>query len=95
MLVAPSNGFVGGQFGIFIALCGMTHLLSALSADSALSVFKIMTAIIFFITALTSIVLIPHALQLLLQVASLDEKYTTREKVVYVFNQHHGLSKAR
>ena len=72
---------VGGQFGLFIALCGMTHLLSAVSAETALSIFKIMTAIISFITALSLIVLIPLALQLPLQVASLDRKYTTERKL--------------
>lgn len=72
---------VGGQFALFIALCGMTHLLSAVSADTALSVFKILTAIISFITALSLIVLIPLALQLPLQVASLDRKYTAERKL--------------
>lgn len=68
-----------------VSITFMTHAASwagyLLIAAAVVAVALGVTAIISFITALTLIVLIPLALQLPLQVASLDKKYTTERKL--------------
>ncbi|XP_076943817.1 ethylene receptor 2-like [Bidens hawaiensis] len=70
------------QFILFIVLCGMTHLLNGWTYDAhpfhlmlALTVFKFLTALVSFATAITLITLIPLLLKVKVREFMLKKKF--------------------
>ncbi|KAK9078010.1 hypothetical protein SSX86_002067 [Deinandra increscens subsp. villosa] len=70
------------QFILFIVLCGMTHLLNGWTYDAhpfqlmlALTVFKFLTALVSFATAITLVTLIPLLLKVKVREFMLKKKF--------------------